>query len=165
VVAGRRSGTLSRRDPATDHRQACPAKAGGGGSNGSRVRLWKRELQKLANELGLDIVVSHLPPGNSKWNKIEHRLFSFISQNWRAQPLVSYRVIPGSSPGTELISATTTKTGLTVRCELDTGQYPSGIVVSDAEMAAINIKRAEFHGEWNYTISPKAYPQDCAFIS
>ena len=100
--------------------------ADGGGSNGSRVRLWKRELQKLANELGLDIAVSHLPPGTSKWNKIEHRLFSFISQNWRAKPLVSYRVI------VELISATTTKTGLTVRCELDTGQYPSGIVVSDA---------------------------------
>jgi Rhodopirellula transposase DDE domain len=158
VVAGRRSGTLSRRDPAADT-------ADGGGSNGSRVRLWKRELQKLANELGLDIVVSRLPPGTSKWNKIEHRLFSFISQNRRAKPLVSYRVIPGSSPGTELISATTTKTGLTVRCELDTGQYPSGIVVSDAEMAAINIKRAEFHGEWNYTISPNAYSPDCAFIS
>jgi Rhodopirellula transposase DDE domain len=133
--------------------------ADGGGSNGSRVRLWKRELQKLANELGLDITVSHLPPGTSKWNKIEHRLFSFISQNWRAQPLVSYRVI------VELISATTTKTGLTVRCELDTGQYPSGIVVSDAEMAAINIKRAEFHGEWNYTISPNTDPPNCAFIS
>jgi len=129
-----------------------PAKAGGGGSNGSRVRLWKRELQKLANQLGLDIVVNHLPPGTSKWNKIEHRLFSFISQNWRAKPLVSYRVI------VELISATTTKTGLTVRCELDTGQYPNGIVVSDAEMAAINIKRAEFHGEWNYTISPNHHP-------
>src|SRR5467141_4493393 len=136
-----------------------PAKAGGGGSNGSPVRLWKRELQTLANELGLDIMVSHLPPGTSKWNKIEHRLFSFISQNWRAKPPVSYRVI------VDLISATTTKTGLTVRCELDTGQYPSGIVVSDAEMAAINIKRAEFHGEWNYTISPKAYSPDCAFIS
>src|SRR6201981_3804551 len=133
--------------------------ADGGGSNGSRVRLWKRELQKLANELGLDIVVSHLPPGTSKGNKIEHRLFSFISQNWRAKPLVSYRVI------VELISATTTKTGLTVRCQRDTGQYPSGIVVSDPEMAAINIKRAEFHGEWNYTISPQAYPPDCAFIS
>jgi hypothetical protein len=90
------------------------------------VRLWKRELQKLANQLGIDIVVSHLPPGTSKWNKIEHRLFSFISQNWRAKPLVSYRVI------VELISATTTKTGLTVRCELDTGQYPSGIVVTPA---------------------------------
>src|SRR6266436_720486 len=106
--------------------------ADGGGSNGSRVRLWKCELQKLANELGLDIMVSHLPPGTSKWNKIEHRLFSFISQNWRAQPLVSYRVI------VELISATTTKTGLTVRCELDTGRYPSGIVVSDAELAPLS---------------------------
>jgi hypothetical protein len=133
--------------------------ADGGGSNGSRVRLWKRELQKLANELGIDIVVSHLPPGTSKWNKIEHRLFSFISQNWRAKPLVSYRVI------VELISATTTKTGLTVRCELDTGQYPSGIVVSDAEMAALNIKRAGFHGEWNYTISPDPHRPNCAFIS
>ncbi len=133
--------------------------ADGGGSNGSRVRLWKRELQKLANELGLDIVVSHLPPGTSKWNKIEHRLFSFISQNWRAKPLVSYRVI------VELISATTTETGLTVRCQLDTGQYPSGIVVSDAEMAAINIQRAEFHGEWNYTISPDPHRPNRAFIS
>jgi len=133
--------------------------ADGGGSNGSRVRLWKCELQKLANQLALDIVVSHLPPGTSKWNKIEPRLFSFISQNWRAKPLVSYRVI------VELISATTTKTGLTVRCELDTGQYPSGIVVSDAEMAAINIKRADFHGEWNYTISPNTHPPNCGFIS
>jgi hypothetical protein len=133
--------------------------ADGGGSNGSRVRLWKRELQKLANELGLDIVVSHLPPGTSKWNKIEHRLFSFISQNWRAKPLLSYRVI------LELISATTTKTGLTVRCELDTGQYPNGIVVLDAEMAAINIKPAEFHGEWNYTISPNYHAPNRAFVS
>ena len=133
--------------------------ADGGGSNGSRVRLWKWELQKLANELGLDIVVNHLPPGTSKWNKIEHRLFSFISQNWRAKPLVSYRVI------VELISATTTKTGLTVRCELDTGQYPNGIVVLDAEMAAINIKPAEFHGEWNYTISPNYHAPNRAFVS
>jgi hypothetical protein len=132
--------------------------ADGGGSNGWRVRLWKRELQKLANELGLDIVVSHLPPGTSKWNKIEHRLFSFISQNWRARPLVSYRTI------VELISATTTQTGLTVRCQLDTSQYPKGVVVSDAEMAILNIKRAEFHGEWNYTISPNIYPPDCALI-
>ena len=132
--------------------------ADGGGSNGSRVRLWKRELQKLANELGIDIVVSHLPPGTSKWNKVEHRLFSFISQNWRAKPLVSYRVI------VELISATTTQTGLTVHCQLDIGQYPSGIVVSDAEMAAINIKRAEFHGEWNYTISPNDHPPNRALI-
>ena len=120
----------------------------GGGSNGSRVRLWKRELQGLANELGIDITVHHLPPGTSKWNKIEHRLFSFISMNWRAKPLVSYRVI------VDLISATTTDTGLTVCCELDTNLYPKGIVVSDEEMAALNIVRTEFHGEWNYTIQP-----------
>jgi transposase len=126
--------------------------ADGGGSNGSRVRLWKRELQALANELGIEITVHHLPPGTSKWNKIEHRLFSFISMNWRAKPLVSYRVI------VDLISATTTDTGLTVRCELDTGLYPKGIVVSDEEMAAINITRANFHGEWNYTIAPHRVP-------
>jgi hypothetical protein len=120
----------------------------GGGSNGSRVRLWKRELQGLASELGIDITVHHLPPGTSKWNKIEHRLFSFISMNWRAKPLVSYRVI------VDLISATTTDTGLTVSCELDTNLYPKGVVVSDQEMAALNITRAEFHGESNYTIKP-----------
>ena len=122
--------------------------ADGGGSNGSRVRLWKRELQRLVNELGIDIVVHHLPPGTSKWNKIEHRLFSFISMNWRAKPLVSYRVI------IDLISATTTDTGLTVRCELDPNIYPKGTVVSDAEMEAINLVRDAFHGEWNYTIRP-----------
>jgi hypothetical protein len=122
--------------------------ADGGGSNGSRVRLWKRELQTLANEIGIDIAVHHLPPGTSKWNKIEHRLFSFISQNWRAKPLVSYRVI------VDLISATTTTTGLTVRCEIDHNTYPKGITVSDIEMAALNIIRNDFHGEWNYTIKP-----------
>jgi hypothetical protein len=122
--------------------------ADGGGSNGSRVRLWKRELQRLANELGIEITVHHLPPGTSKWNKIEHRLFSFISMNWRAKPLVSYRVI------VDLISATTTDTGLTVRCELDINLYPKGIAVSDKDMDNINISRAEFHGEWNYTIRP-----------
>ena len=159
MVAHRRSGALARRHPIADYRHARPSEGWGRRQQPSRVRLWKRELHELANKLGLDITVSHRPPGTSKWNKIEHRLFSFISQNWRAKPLVSYRVI------VELISATTTKTGLTVRCELDTGQYPSGIVVSDAEMAAINIKRAEFHGEWNYTISPNAYPPECAFIS
>src|SRR4051794_1187720 len=89
------------------------------------------------------------PPGTSKWNAIEHRLFSFISQNWRATPLVSYRVI------VDLIGATTTKTGLSVRCELDPHRYPKGVVVSDAEIAALNIERDEFHGEWNYTISPR----------
>jgi hypothetical protein len=120
----------------------------GGGSNGSRVRLWKLELQKLANELGIDIKVHHLPPGTSKWNKIEHRLFSFITMNWRAKPLVSYQVI------IDLIAATTTKTGLKVTCELDDNLYPKGVVVSDEELAAVNIVRADFHGEWNYTIKP-----------
>jgi Rhodopirellula transposase DDE domain len=123
--------------------------ADGGGSNGSRLRLWKRELQRLANQIGIDVVVSHFPPGTSKWNKIEHRLFSYISQNWRATPLISYRVI------VNLIAATTTRTGLSVRCELDTNRYATGIVVSNAEMAAINIIPAEFHGEWNYVISPR----------
>ena len=124
--------------------------ADGGGSNGSRVRLWKRELQTLANEIRLKIEVHHLPPGTSKWNKIEHRLFSFISQNWRAKPLVSYQTI------VQLIAATTTDTGLIVRCELDTASYPSGVTVSDAEMDNINIARADFHGEWNYTIAPNS---------
>jgi hypothetical protein len=122
--------------------------ADGGGSNGSRVRLWKRELQRLADELGIDIVVHHLPPGTSKWNKIEHRLFSFVSMNWKATPLISYRVI------VDLISATTTDTGLTVRCELDSNAYAKGIVVSDKHMAEINMTRDHFHGEWNYTIHP-----------
>jgi hypothetical protein len=124
--------------------------ADGGGSNGSRLRLWKRELQALANEIGIAITVHHLPPGTSKWNKIEHRLFSFISQNWRAKPLVSHRVI------VDLIAATTTKTGLTVRCEIDDNLYPKGVTVSNAEMAAINLARHEFHGDWNYTIAPNS---------
>ena len=122
--------------------------ADGGGSNGSRVRLWKRELQRLADELGISIEVHHLPPGTSKWNKIEHRLFSFISMNWRAKPLVSYQVI------IDLISSTTTKTGLKVHCELDPNEYPKGVTVSDEEMAALNIERDAFHGEWNYTLKP-----------
>jgi Rhodopirellula transposase DDE domain len=122
--------------------------ADGGGSNGSRVRLWKRELHRLASEIGIDIRVHHLPPGTSKWNKIEHRLFSYISQNWRAKPLVSYRVI------VDLIGATTTNSGLEVYCELDTNAYPKGIAVSDEEFDAINMTRAQFHGEWNYTIHP-----------
>ena len=123
--------------------------ADGGGSNGSRVRLWKLELQHLADELGFPIAVCHLPPGTSKWNKIEHRLFSFISQNWRGKPLVSHEVI------VNLIAATTTKKGLTIRCALDQNQYPAGRKVSDQELKAINITRDDFHGEWNYTISPK----------
>ena len=133
--------------------------ADGGGSNASRSRLWKRELQGLANELGIAINVHHLPPGTSKWNKIEHRLFSFISMNWRAKPLVSYRVI------VDLISATTTEAGLTVRCELDTGRYPKGIAVTNREMAEIDIHKADFHGEWNYTIKPNQRRSDRAVDS
>lgn len=119
-----------------------------GGSNGARVRLWKRELQVLANETGLAITVAHHPPGTSKWNRIEHRLFAFITQNWRGKPLISHQVI------IQLIGATTTRTGLDVQCQLDENQYPKAIKVSDAEMAAINLERDDFHGEWNYTISP-----------
>jgi hypothetical protein len=122
--------------------------ADGGGSNGSRVRLWKLELQQLSNELGIPIRVSHFPPGTSKWNKIEHRLFSHISMNWRGQPLVSHEVI------VNLIAATTTRKGLKVRAELDSKPYPKGIKVTDEEFAAIRIVRDEFHGEWNYTILP-----------
>jgi transposase len=123
--------------------------ADGGGSNGSRVRLWKWELQKLADETGLAITICHLPPGTSKWNKIEHRLFSFISQNWRGKPLMSYEVI------IKLIAATTTTTGLTVQSCLDTNTYPSGRKISDDDMATISIQRDDFHGEWNYTILPR----------
>jgi hypothetical protein len=122
--------------------------ADGGGSNGSRVRLWKLELQRLANEFGLSIRVSHFPPGTSKWNKIEHRLFSYISLNWRGQPLVSHEVI------VQLIAATTTRKGLKVHAELDTTLYEKGIKVTDAEFAAIRMVRDQFHGEWNYVISP-----------
>ena len=125
--------------------------ADGGGSNGSRVRLWKIELQKLADELSIPITVCHLPPGTSKWNKIEHRLFSFITQNWRGKPLVSYQTI------VQLIAATTTNAGLKVRCELDQNTYPAGIKISDAEIKAVNLDRHDFHGEWNYTIRPKLH--------
>jgi transposase len=124
--------------------------ADGGGSNGSRVRLWKVELQGLVDEVGFPISVCHLPPGTSKWNKIEHRLFSFISQNWRGKPLVTHQVI------INLIAATTTKTGLQVMCELDDNIYPKGRKVTDTEVAAVNIKLDAFHGDWNYTIRPSA---------
>ncbi len=120
-----------------------------GGSNGVRVRLWKRELQRFADETGLVVNVVHLPPGTSKWNKIEHRLFACISQNWRGKPLVSHYVI------VQLIGATTTETGLTVTCDIDPNSYPKGIEVTDAEMAALNIQHHVFHGDWNYTISPR----------
>jgi hypothetical protein len=123
--------------------------ADGGGSNGSRLRLWKMALQKLADETGLVIQVCHYPPGTSKWNKIEHRMFCYVTQNWRATPLVSLLV------AIELIANTTTKTGLTIRCELDRNLYPKGIKVSDQELASLNIKRDKFHLEGNYAIAPR----------
>ena len=122
--------------------------ADGGGSNGARVRLWKMELQKLADETGLLIAVCHFPPGTSKWNKIEHRLFSFITQNWRGKPLVSFEVI------VSLIAATTTNNGLKVHSELDTNSYPPGVKVSDQDFAQVHLRRDQFHGEWNYQIRP-----------
>ena len=128
--------------------------ADGGGSNGYRVRLWKVELQKLADDLKLPITVCHLPPGTSKWNKIEHRLFSFITINWRGKPLRSYRTI------VQLIAATTTDAGLQVRAELDENKYPKGVKVSDAQLAAVNLFRHSFHGDWNYTISPQPKKSD-----
>ena len=123
--------------------------ADGGGSNGSRNKLWKAELQNLANETGLEISVSHFPPGTSKWNKIEHRMFSQISKNWRGRPLESLRVI------VNLIAATTTSTGLTIQCQLDLNHYPKGIKISDDVMASLNIAGDEFHSNWNYTIFPQ----------
>ena len=124
--------------------------ADGGGSNGYRTRLWKVELQKLADETGLIISVCHFPPGTSKWNKIEHRLFAFITQNWRGKPLISHEVI------VNLIAATTIRNGLCVQCKLDTNQYPIGIKVPDEEMELVNITKDKFHGEWNYTVSPRS---------
>ena len=124
--------------------------ADGGGSNGSRLRLWKLELQKFADQIGLSISVCHFPPGTSKWNKIEHRLFSFITSNWRGEPLRDYETI------VNLIARTTTAKGLKVTCRLDRRKYPTGRKVSDEEMENINVERNKFHGEWNYVIRPKA---------
>jgi hypothetical protein len=124
--------------------------ADGGGSNGTRNRLWKIALQALADELELQLEVCHFPPGTSKWNKIEHRLFSFITKNWRGRPLTSYQVI------VNLIAHTTSQAGLVVKAALDTAHYETGIVVSDEELARVRITPAKFHGEWNYTIRPKA---------
>ncbi len=124
--------------------------ADGGGSNGSRVRLWKKELQKFSDEIGFPIKVSHFPPGTSKWNKIEHKMFCHISMNWRGRPLVSHEII------VNLIANTTTKTGLKIQAALNNNIYPTGIKVSDEEFNSINIARDEFHGEWNYVISPKS---------
>ena len=125
--------------------------ADGGGSNGSRCKLWKVELQKLANEICLPVEVSHFPPGTSKWNKIEHRLFSWISKNWRGRPLVSLEVV------ISLIASTTTHNGLTVKCGADTNIYQTGIAVSDDDLNNVNISKNAFHGEWNYIISPQSF--------
>jgi hypothetical protein len=122
--------------------------ADGGGSNGWRLRLWKLELQKFADQTALGIEVCHFPPGTSKWNKIEHRLFSFISSNWRGEPLKDYETI------VHLIAATTTARGLKVTCRLDRRKYPTGRAVSDEEMQRVNLKPNKFHGEWNYLIKP-----------
>ena len=124
--------------------------ADAGGSNGPRVRLWKWELQQLADETGLEISVCHFPPGTSKWNKIEHRLFSFISQNWRGKPLISHEVI------INLIAATTSKTGLEVKSGLDANSYPDGIKISDQQMAELRLRRDTFHGDWNYAVLPRS---------
>ncbi len=123
-----------------------------GGSNGSRVRLWKVELQRLADETGLKLRVCHLPPGTSKWNKIEHRLFSFISQNWRGKPLITHQVI------VDPIAATSTKAGLKVQAQIDPNLYPAGLKISDRQVAALHLERDIFHGDWNYTISPRPSP-------
>jgi len=123
--------------------------ADGGGSNGHRLRLWKVELQLLADELGVPITVTHFPPGTSKWNKIEHKLFSFIAMNWRGQPLVDYQTI------VNLISSTTTKSGLLVQSVLDERVYEKGRKITKAQMAELNLQRHDFHGDWNYTIKPQ----------
>lgn len=125
--------------------------ADSGGSNGSRVKLWKKELQEFADKIGLAITVLHYPPGTSKWNKIEHRLFSYISMNWRGKPLTSLATI------VSLIAATTTKTGLRVRAEIDKGKYPKGVKVSEKEMLALNLQRHDLYGDWNYTIKPRKH--------
>ena len=124
--------------------------ADGGGSNGSRSRLWKVELQQLVDELGIPISVCHFPPGTSKWNKIEHRMFSFITENWRGEPLVTFQVI------VDLIANTRTEAGLRIEASLDTNEYPIGMKVSDSEMRRLNLKKEDFHGEWNYAILPTA---------
>jgi hypothetical protein len=122
--------------------------ADGGGSNGYRSRLWKVELQPLATKTGLEITACHLPPGTSKWNKIEHRLFSHITMNWRGRPLISHDVV------VNLIGATKTRSGLRVKVRLDKGKYPTGVEISDDLMKTLNLKPHTFHGEWNYTIAP-----------
>ena len=131
------------------HAKSLTITADSGGSNSSRARLWKYELQQFANETGLQIRVRHFPPGTSKWNKIEHRLFSFISQNWRGKPLISHAVI------INLIASTTTRTGLKVDCRLDTNKYATGRKISNDNYNKINLTPEKFHGDWNYSINPQ----------
>ncbi len=123
--------------------------ADGGGSNSSRNRLWKRGLQEFADRQGLKVSVCHFPPGTRKWNRIEHRMSAWITQNWRGRPLTGHQVV------VNLIAATQTGTGLTIRAGLDPGTYPLGIKVTDEEVKALNIRRPGFHGEWNYTLMPR----------
>ena len=149
AVASIRGWWLQMGQQAYPHAKELLITADGGGSNSSRARLWKAELQKLANETGLQISVCHYPPGTSKWNAIEHRMFSHITQNWRGRPLTSHETI------VNLIANTTTNNGLSIQCQLDTNRYPKGIVVPDDEFEAVCIDRSDFHGEWNYTILPK----------
>src|SRR5487761_1421928 len=148
--------------PAYPHATRLLICADGGGSNGYRTRLWKTELAALADETGLQITVCHLPPGTSKWNKIEHRLFSHISMNWRGRPLTSHEVIVNT------IAATTTRTGLTVSAELDTGDYPKGIKISDREIQNLEkqnvLRRHDFHGEWNYCLDPPPPPPETSVL-
>lgn len=136
--------------PAYRHATSLLITADAGGSNGPKVRLWKWALQHFANRSGLSITVCHFPPGTSKWNEIEHRLFSYISRNWRGEPLVSLAVI------ISLIASTRTQQGLRVRCEMDKGRYPKGVQITDAQMATITLRPHHFHGEWNYTVHPQS---------
>ena len=126
--------------------------ADAGGSNGYRLKAWKVELARLAEETGLDITVCHYPPGTSKWNRIEHRMFSFITMNWRGKPLTSLRTI------IELISATTTQTGLTIQADYDPNWYATGVKITNAQLAAVPLEPHDFHGEWNYTITAQSIP-------
>ena len=133
--------------------------ADAGGSNGYRIHLWKVAIQKLADEENIEITICHFPPGTSKWNKIEHRLFSEITKNWRGRPLTSHEVV------VNLIASTTTKTGLRVRAKLDTGEYKTKVKISKEEIARINLQRSTFHGDWNYTIKPREVQKHDEHIS
>ena len=133
--------------------------ADAGGSNGARLRLWKWELQRLANRTGLAITVCHFPPGTSKWNKIEHRLFSYIAMNWRGTPLVNLATV------ISLIGATRSRSGLRIRSELDRGRYPGGVTVTDGQLATVRLERHHFHGDWNYTVHPSTTRRHRVLIS